>query len=73
MCIRDSARCVQVAPEAFDSDRLRNLVRGEWRRIGIPGDHINSVDGTPIPGPPLINHDAVSYTHLDVYKRQGVS
>ena len=30
------ARCVQVAPEAFDSDRLRNLTRGEWRRIGIP-------------------------------------
>ena len=51
------ARCVQVAPEAFDSDRLRNLVRGEWRRIGIPGDHVNSVDGTPIPGPPLVNRD----------------
>jgi hypothetical protein len=50
------ARCVQ-APEAFDSDRLRNLVRGEWRRIGIPGDHVNSVDGTPIPGPPLVNRD----------------
>jgi hypothetical protein len=48
------ARCVQAAPEAFDSDRLRNLVRGEWRRIGIPGDHVNSVDGTPIPGPPLV-------------------
>ena len=31
------ARCVQVAPEAFDSDRLRNLTRGEWRRVGIPG------------------------------------
>src|SRR3984885_7154427 len=51
------ARCVQAAPEAFDSDRLRNLVRGEWRRIGIPGDHVNSVDGTPIPGPPLVNRD----------------
>jgi len=51
------ARCVQAAPEAFDSDRLRNLVRGEWRRIGIPGDHVNSVDGTPIPGPPLIDYD----------------
>ena len=33
-------RCIQVAPEAFDPDRLRNLTRGEWRRIGIPGDHI---------------------------------
>jgi delta 1-pyrroline-5-carboxylate dehydrogenase len=51
------ARCVQVAPEAFDSDRLRNLTRGEWRRIGIPGDHVNAVDGTPIPGPPLVDYD----------------
>src|ERR1700722_5767520 len=51
------SRCVQAAPEAFDSDRLRNLVGGEWRRIGIPGDHVNAVDGTPIPGPPLVNHE----------------
>jgi acyl-CoA reductase-like NAD-dependent aldehyde dehydrogenase len=51
------ARCVQAAPEAFDSDRLRNLTRGEWRRIGIPGDHVNAVDGTPIPGPPLVDYD----------------
>src|ERR1700691_1068303 len=50
-------RCTQAAPEAFDSDRLRNLARGEWRRIGIPGDHVNAVDGTPIPGPPLVDHD----------------
>ncbi len=35
------ARCVSVAPEAFDSDRLRNLIRGEWRRVGLPGDHVN--------------------------------
>jgi acyl-CoA reductase-like NAD-dependent aldehyde dehydrogenase len=48
-------RCTQAAPEAFDSDRLRNLSRGEWRRIGIPGDHVNAVDGTPIPGPPLVD------------------
>src|SRR5580692_8560719 len=50
-------RCTQAAPEAFDSDRLRNLTRGEWRRIGIPGDHVNAVDGTPIPGPPLVDYD----------------
>jgi len=50
-------RCAREAPEAFDSDRLRNLTRGEWRRIGIPGDHVNSVDGTPIPGPPFVDHD----------------
>ena len=50
-------RCVSVAPEAFDSDRLRNLSRGEWRRIGLPGDHVNPVDGSPIPGPPRIDFD----------------
>src|ERR1700689_4787955 len=50
-------RCTQAAPEAFDSDRLRNLTRGEWRRIGTPGDHVNAVDGTPIPGPPLVNYE----------------
>src|ERR1700760_3134945 len=51
------ARCVSVAPEAFDSDRLRNLVRGEWRRGGMPGGHVTPVDGTPIPGPPRVDYD----------------
>jgi acyl-CoA reductase-like NAD-dependent aldehyde dehydrogenase len=50
-------RCTRAAPEAFDSDRLLNLSRGEWRRIGIPGDHVNAVDGTPIPGPPMIDQN----------------
>ncbi|HEX4016281.1 MAG TPA: aldehyde dehydrogenase family protein [Frankiaceae bacterium] len=52
------ARCVDVAPEAFDSDRLRNLVHGEWRRVGTPGDHVTPIDGTPIPGPPRIDFDS---------------
>jgi acyl-CoA reductase-like NAD-dependent aldehyde dehydrogenase len=51
------ARCVSVAPEAFDSDRLRNLTCGEWRRLGRPGDHVTPVDGTPIPGPPRVDYD----------------
>ncbi len=50
-------RCVSVAPEAFDSDRLRNLTRGEWRRVGTPGDHVSPVDGSPIPGPPRVDYD----------------
>jgi hypothetical protein len=57
--LKTYARCVSVAPEAFDSDRLRNLTRGEWRRIGFPGDHVNPVDGTPIPGPPRVDYDEV--------------
>jgi len=51
------ARCVAVAPEAFDPDRLRNLVGGDWQRLGTPGDHISPVDGTPIPGPPRVSQD----------------
>ena len=51
------ARCVAVAPEAFDSDRLRNLTGGEWRRVGTPGDHVTPVDGSPIPGPPRVTYD----------------
>ncbi len=51
------ARCVSVAPEAFDSDRLRNLVEGEWRRSGTPGDHVTPIDGSPIPGPPRVTYD----------------
>jgi acyl-CoA reductase-like NAD-dependent aldehyde dehydrogenase len=50
------ARCVKAAPEGFGPDRLANLVGGDWQRIGIPGDHVNPVDGTPIPGPPFVNH-----------------
>ncbi len=47
--------CVEVAPEAFDSDRVRNLVGREWKRVGRPGDHVTPVDGSPIPGPPRID------------------
>jgi acyl-CoA reductase-like NAD-dependent aldehyde dehydrogenase len=69
-------RCVSVAPEAFDSDRLRNLTRGEWRRVGIPGDHVNPVDGTPIPGPPRVDldeaQDAVTHACSEHQKWSGV-
>lgn len=51
------ARCMKVAPEAFDSDRLLNLVGGEWRRVGTPGDHVTPVDGSPIFGPPRVSYD----------------
>jgi acyl-CoA reductase-like NAD-dependent aldehyde dehydrogenase len=50
-------RCVAAAPEAFDSDRLRNLSGGEWQRIGTPGDHVSPVDGSPIPGPPRLSYE----------------
>ena len=36
---------------------------------GIPKDSDLTVE--TLPGVLLIGHEAVSYTHLDVYKRQG--
>ncbi|PZS36742.1 MAG: aldehyde dehydrogenase [Pseudonocardiales bacterium] len=48
-------RCVRTAPEAFDSDRLRNLIGGEWQRSGEPGDHVSPVDGSAVPGPPRVS------------------
>ena len=51
------ARTVAAAPEAFDGDRLRNLIGGEWVRTGTPGEHVSPVDGSPIPGPPRVDHD----------------
>lgn len=51
------ARCVATAPEAFDEDRIRNLIHGKWERVGTPGHHVSPVDMTPIQGPPRIEHD----------------
>ncbi len=50
-------RASAIAPEAFDADRILNLAGGEWKRIGSPGEHVTPVDGTPIQGPPRIDHD----------------
>jgi acyl-CoA reductase-like NAD-dependent aldehyde dehydrogenase len=78
------ARCVAAAPEAFDSDRIRNLVAGEWQRSGAPGHHVSPVDGTPILGPPRVDlpaatsavkaaveqHERWSHVDLDERKRR---
>ena len=77
------ARAMAVAPEAFEPGRIRNLTHGEWRRSGIPGDHLTPVDGTPIQGPPRVTHeeaaDAVAYAavehaewaHVDLAERRA--
>jgi acyl-CoA reductase-like NAD-dependent aldehyde dehydrogenase len=49
------ARCVSVAPEAFEPDRILNLIGDEWVRAGRPGDHATPVDGSPIQGPPRVD------------------
>jgi acyl-CoA reductase-like NAD-dependent aldehyde dehydrogenase len=40
------ARAVEVAPEAFDGDLLRNLIQGQWRTVGRPSALTTPVDGT---------------------------
>ncbi len=81
------ARAVAAAPEAFDADRIRNLIGGEWVRNGVPGEHVTPVDGTVIPGPPRVDHDTAlqaiahaarehkewSHTDLDERKRSVAS
>src|SRR4029450_8681326 len=47
------ARCRQVAPEAFDRDRVHNLWNGAWQAAGDPADATSPVDGTPLAGPPM--------------------
>ena len=51
------ARARSAAPEAFDADRILNLVGGDWQRVGEPGEHVNPVDGASVQGPPRVSHD----------------
>ncbi|MEX5633959.1 aldehyde dehydrogenase family protein [Parafrankia sp. FMc2] len=51
------ARARQVAPEAFDEDRLLNLWGGRWHRTGNPLHSLSPIDGSPIAGPPMIDPD----------------
>ena len=44
-----------LAPEAFESDHLNNLIGGQWQSLGTTGSHANPVDQSPIPGPPRID------------------
>ncbi|ONH62528.1 aldehyde dehydrogenase [Frankia sp. CcI49] len=50
-------RARQVAPEAFDEDRLLNLWGGRWHRSGSPLHSLSPIDGSPIAGPPMMDPD----------------
>lgn len=49
------ARARQIAPEAFDEDRVRNLWDGRWQRDGEPGPASSPVDGGDLAGPPMLD------------------
>jgi acyl-CoA reductase-like NAD-dependent aldehyde dehydrogenase len=42
------ARAAAVAPEAFASDRLRNLYAGTWQDAGVPAPVSSPVDGSTL-------------------------
>lgn len=48
------ARCHQIAPEAFERDRVRNLWGGDWHLAGNPTEATSPIDGSPIAGPPML-------------------
>ena len=49
------AKARSLAPEAFEADRINNLIKGEWASVGTPSTHVNPVDQMPIEGPPKID------------------
>ena len=50
------AQAMAIAPEAFQADRINNLVMGDWAAVGTTSSHINPVDQMPIQGPPKVDH-----------------
>ena len=51
------ARARAAAPEAFETNALRNLIGGEWLAIGETKPHKTPVDDTTIIGAPAITAD----------------
>ncbi|MPR00533.1 aldehyde dehydrogenase family protein [Modestobacter sp. I12A-02628] len=48
-------RAADLAPEAFGTDRLHNLIDGSWRPIGDPEPLVSPVDGTRLTGLPRLS------------------
>ena len=51
-------RARQAAPEAFEADRIANLISGEWKFVGETRPHALAIDASLIPGPPRIDKQA---------------
>ncbi|MEU0278793.1 aldehyde dehydrogenase family protein [Streptomyces sp. NPDC006195] len=50
-------RCLAVAPEAFEDDRVRNLWAAAWQSDGRAVPATSPVDGSPIAGPPRLDSE----------------
>ncbi len=58
-----------IAPEAFETDRIANLLGGEWCFVGETRPHAVAVDATLIPGPPRVDR-ATAGTAVEQASRQ---
>ena len=73
MCIRDrkvSAHTVTIVPEANDADYTISLAEAARPTLQAEVFGENGEQATYTTGK-WSSSDTVSYTHLDVYKRQG--
>ncbi|WP_328625403.1 aldehyde dehydrogenase family protein [Streptomyces sp. NBC_00353] len=48
-------RCLTIAPEAFQADRVLNFWASSWQQDGRPLPATSPVDGSPIAGPPRLD------------------
>src|SRR5438270_12504891 len=48
-------RASRIAPDAFGTDRLHNLINGTWRATGDPEVLISPVDGSKLVGLPRLS------------------
>ena len=48
-------RARKAAPEAFEANRIANLIGGEWKFVGETRPHALAIDASLIPGPPRID------------------
>lgn len=63
------AQARSMAPEAFETDRLNNLIAGRWQRVGTTGEHSSPVDQTVIPGPPRVDQQAAASAVADAVRQ----
>ncbi|WP_062430175.1 aldehyde dehydrogenase family protein [Herbidospora daliensis] len=65
-------RCVDLAPEAFNDDRVLNHWGGIWHRDGRTTPSVTPVDGTSIAGPPRLDRSAAAravHASVDEHRR----
>ena len=69
-------RARSLAPDAFDGDRLRNIVEGRWRTIGRDRELVSPVDGTVLATSLMLGGEqasvAIGYAHEEHRRWQEV-